>query len=200
MSADLKIDFDENKIDYQRKGISKKDLLARAVGIKSTGLRILDLTAGLAIDAVHLARLGCRVTSLERNPKLYALLEAAWARTHRDDVKSIQFIKADANDYLLEQGENIKENFDVIYYDPMYPEKKKTALPRKEMQIFRELVGEDVDSEEVLKAGLKSQIRRLVMKRPLKAVLHNTSFQGFHCHLLKGTTVQYQIYTRGKNE
>ena len=200
MDSQLKIDFDKNKIDYQRKGISKKDLLARAVGIKSTGLRVLDLTAGLAIDAVHLARLGCQVTSLERNPQVFLLLQEAWAKTERSEIKSIRFIHADAQKYLFECAEKVKDDFDVIYYDPMYPEKKKKSLPRKEMQVFRDWVGDDLDADEVIEVGLKSLIRRFVIKRPLKSPLHKTSAEGFHAHLLKGTTVQYQIYTRGKNE
>ena len=54
----------------------------------------------------------------------------------------------------------------------MYPEKtgsKKSALPRKEMRIFKEVVGEDLDSDEFLKWALKTAKERVVVKRSLSA-------------------------------
>ncbi len=196
----LEIDFDKNKVDYHRKNISKKDILIRAVGFKSSLWRVLDLTAGLGIDAVHLASMGCQVTSLERNPVLWFLLRQAQLRTQRSEIKAIRFLSKDANDFLQENLLEISNEFDVIYYDPMYPEKKKSALPRKEMQAFRSLVGADQDAEKVIQAGLESGIRRFVIKRPLKLPLQEYTREGYTFHNLEGTTVQYQVYVRGKNE
>lgn len=196
----LKIDFDENKMDYQRKNISRKNILARALGIKGPGLRVLDLTAGLGIDAVHLAKLGCRVVSLERNALLFFLLQQAQLKTEQAEIKGIEFHLCDAHQFLLEQGEKIKKNFDVIYYDPMYPEKKKSALPRKEMQAFRQLVGEDDDAQDIRQLCFRSKINRFVMKRPLRSSEKEKKEVGFAEHLLKGTTIQYQVFIRGKDE
>lgn len=192
-SQSLTIDFDNNKVDYQRKNISRKNILAKAIGLKSATLRVLDLTAGLGIDAIHLALLGCDVVSLERNSDLFVLLEQAWKNSKRPEVKKIQFIHADAKKFLAAQGSDLQKNFDVIYYDPMYPEKKKTALPRKEMQIFRKLVGSDSDIDEVIECVLSTSVKRFVVKRPKNAEILNLKPKPI---LFAGTTVQYQVFLK----
>jgi 16S rRNA (guanine1516-N2)-methyltransferase len=52
----------------------------------------------------------------------------------------------------------------------MYPSKKKSALARKEMRIFKDLVGEDLDSTLFLEWALKTATERVVIKRPLEAL------------------------------
>ena len=193
MSEGFAIDFDNNKMDYQRKNISKKNILAKAIGLKSSPLRVLDLTAGLGIDAVHMSMLGCKVVSLERNPTLFALLDQAWKNSTRPEVKKIQFLHADAKEFLTSQGSNLQKDFDVIYYDPMYPEKKKTALPRKEMKMFRELIGSDNDIDEVVECAIGTQIRRIVVKRPKNAETLKLRQKPI---LFAGTTVQYQVFLK----
>ncbi len=185
------IDFDNNKIDYQRKNISKKNILAKAIGLKSTPTRVLDLTAGLGIDAIHLSMLGCEVVSLERNPDLFVLLDQAWKNSVRPEVKKIKFLQADARAFLTSHGSTLQENFDVIYYDPMYPEKKKSALPRKEMKMFRELVGSDNDIDEVIELVLQMGFKRFVIKRPNNAEILNLKQKPI---VFSGTTVQYQVF------
>ncbi len=187
------IDFDNNKIDYQRKNISKKNILAKAIGLKSTPLRVLDLTAGLGIDAIHLSLLGCDVVSLERNPDLFVLLNQAWKKSERHEVKKIQFIQADAKEFLISRGSSLHKNFDVVYYDPMYPDKKKSALPRKEMKMFRELVGSDSDIDEVIESVLQMGFKRFVIKRPKNAEILNLIRKPI---VFSGTTVQYQVFLK----
>lgn len=190
-SKDLVIDFDNNHIDYQRKNISKKNILAKAIGYKSAPYRVLDLTAGLGIDAVHLSMLGCQVTSLERNKDLFHLLETAQLKSMRPEIKQIQFVFADAKDFIKR---GLAKNFDVIYYDPMFPEKKKSALPRKEMKLFRELVGNDSDIVEVINLALKENIKRLVVKRPKKAELLLSLDKKINVLEFDGTTISYQVF------
>lgn len=50
---------------------------------------ILDLTAGLGIDAVFLSQLGFQVTSIERNPLLVFLLQEAQKKTNREEIKKL---------------------------------------------------------------------------------------------------------------
>ncbi|MEK6772542.1 MAG: class I SAM-dependent methyltransferase [Bdellovibrionota bacterium] len=193
----FEINFDQNKMDYQRKNVSKKNILAKAIGLKTKGLCVLDLTAGLAIDAVHLTQLGCKITSLERNPVLHFLLSQAQKKSSRAEIKNIDFLLADAGHFLLEQGQMIAEKFDVIYYDPMFPEKKKSALPRKEMQVFRQLVGEDADTKDVIDASLQTRVKRFVVKRPLRSTLEKKVDPNVSVITYKGNTVQYQAYLQG---
>ena len=58
---------------------------------------------------------------------------------------------------------------DVIYLDPMFPHRDKSALVKKEMQVFRTVVGDDDDSPALLKAALAVATYRVVVKRPRKA-------------------------------
>jgi len=55
---------------------------------------------------------------------------------------------------------------DVIYLDPMFPSRSKTAQVKKEMQFFHDIVGPDTDSEELLLKALSCAKKRIVVKRP----------------------------------
>lgn len=82
---------------------------------------------------------------------------------------------------------------DVIYYDPMYPEKlgsKKSALPRKEMQIFKQIVGEDHDSFEFISWAKSIAKERVVVKRSLaaKPIMPNPTAS------YEGKSTRYDMY------
>lgn len=196
MKHQLKIDFDENKKDYFRKDLSKKNLIARAMGLSAGVKNILDLTAGLGIDAVHLSCLGCVVTSLERNDLIFELLQQALQKTRRPELQKLVFIHVDAKEFL----KTTSDKFDAIYFDPMYPEKKKSSLPRKEMQMFKELVGIDSDIEKVLDLCWQQDVKRVVLKRPLTAELITCTRPLFQKNPItfKGTTVRYDVYIKRK--
>ncbi|MEQ1723581.1 MAG: class I SAM-dependent methyltransferase [Pseudobdellovibrio sp.] len=162
------INFVDNKQNYHKQKASiKSELISKALGTGRYGLNILDLSAGLGIDSVFLAQLGYSVTALERNPLIYlALNEAAKLAADAGLNLSLKFEFAEALAYL----QNNKITADVIYFDPMFPQKEKSALPRQEMVFFKNLVGQDADAEEVLAAALSVKgIKRVVVKRPLKA-------------------------------
>jgi 16S rRNA (guanine1516-N2)-methyltransferase len=63
---------------------------------------------------------------------------------------------------VLEQAPDV----DVIYFDPMYEEANGKVSPRKEMRIFRSLVGKDIDALSVFHQALGMKPKRLVIKRP----------------------------------
>lgn len=185
----LQINFDVNKVNYFRKNLSKKnDLLAKALGILKGNNKVLELGAGLGIDTVHMASLGCKVTSIERNPIIYFLLQEALVSSNRPELKSIQFLNLDAKDYLNAIEPN---TFDVIYFDPMYPHKKKSALPKQEMLIFRDLVGDDMDSGSVLHLALQ-KAKRVVVKRPVNA----DPIQSPVTHSFVGKSVRFDVYSK----
>ncbi len=186
---ELSIDFDDNKKDYARKNKQGgQELLIKALSGEKKCRNILDLTAGLAIDAVFLSQCDFQVTALERNPVLYFLLTQALENTQRSDLSELRFIHSDSAQFL----KNLTEDhfYQVAYFDPMYPDKKKTALPRKEMQIFKELVGRDADSQEVLQLALSKNFQRVIVKRPLKSEFLLPGV----IHSFKGTTVRYDLY------
>ncbi len=162
----LKFDFDQNKSDYHRTSRKTQEPVIKALGY-SQGIRhVLDLTMGLAIDSVFFAQHGFQVTSIERNPLLHYLAKSSQAVSHMPELKRIEFIQSDAISFLKTHS---FQNPTSAYFDPMYPHKKKSALPRQEMVLFRSLVGADEDSNQTLEAILKHDFQRVVVKRPLRA-------------------------------
>jgi len=174
----------------------KNELIAKAIGLSKGLTKVLDVTAGLGMDAVVMARLGCQVRAIERSKEVYQLLQDAHARALQDErtqewAHRLEFLYADSIVYLKDLSS--KERPEVIYLDPMFPEKKKSALPRKEMVLFRSLVGEDLDSEELLKQALKVATKRVIVKRPLKA---KPLLEEPH-HRFEGKSVRYDLYLIG---
>ncbi len=183
----LQLDFAHNHLDYKRNHRGKSELIAKALGIQKSGMKVLDLSFGLGIDAIFLSQLGCHVTAVERHPLLFALIRESLKKSQINiDVRF-----GDSGAFV--QNISAAEKFDVVYFDPMYPEKKKSALPRKEMVFFRDLVGADLDADQVLQKVLMIPNQRIVVKRPLKA----PSLQGQVIHQFVGKTVRYDLY-KGK--
>ena len=89
--------------------------------------------------------IGAEVTLVERHPVLFTLLEDAH-RMAMDDaflnkaVSRIQLVFSDSAHYL-EQQAKLNKVFDVVYLDPMFPQRdqnqqaeKKQAQVKKQMQ------------------------------------------------------------------
>ncbi len=109
-------------------------MIAKAVGIaQGVRPRVLDATAGLGKDAFVLASLGCEMSLIERQPLIAALLEDGLARAAEDfDVAPIvarmKLLKGNSIEVMRNwQGEPPQ----VIYLDPMFPHREKTALVKK---------------------------------------------------------------------
>ncbi len=185
----FEIDFDQDHIHYRQKQIGKKNLLARALGIEKGMTKVADLSCGLARDAVLLSQLGFQVMAYERNSILWQMLVEAQSLSARPEVQKIQFNNENSLDVLrgLSVAEMQSQSF---YFDPMFPETKKEALPKKEMQIFRELVGPDIDSIEVVKMAAEIKVSRFVIKRPRKA---SPLFEKPR-YCLEGNLIRYDVY------
>ncbi|MBX3039776.1 MAG: class I SAM-dependent methyltransferase [Bdellovibrionaceae bacterium] len=185
----LVIDFDAAGPDYHRKAIKgKQELLARAVGSRQGVRRVLDLSAGLAQDAVFLSQLGFEVTAVERHPLLAFLLSEAKRKTSRPELRTLNFLWSEASALVTA---DFLSKFDAVYFDPMYPSKKKSALPRQEMLLFRGLVGKDEDAGAIVEKLVGIFSGRLVIKRPLEAppLIRPT-------HSFSGKTVRYDVTVR----
>lgn len=166
------VDFIAGQAAYRRRfGGGRRQPLAKAVGLKGGAtLTVVDATAGLGQDAFVLANLGCIVTLVERSPLIAALLQNGLQRAARDAEigvmvnQGMQVIVADSRHYL--QSLAASQRPQVIYLDPMYPHRQKSALVKKEMRLLRELVGEDEDASELLMTALACAKQRVVVKRP----------------------------------
>lgn len=165
------VDFVQGAVDYRRRhGNSRREAIARAAGIKGAKPpSVLDVTAGLGRDGFILASLGCKVQLVERSPVVAALLEDGLRRAGEADGAA-GIIRQRLN---LIVGNGLKilntwqgEKPEVVYIDPMYPHRGKSALVKKEMRLIRLLVGDDEDSDALLRAALAVASRRVVVKRP----------------------------------
>lgn len=192
------VDFVAGALGFRaRHGSRNKEPLARAVGLKGAAVpTVLDATAGLGRDAFVLAALGCQVSLVERSPIIAALLRDGIVRALADrDTQAIaQRMQPRVGDAVAIM-EHIAERDrpDVIYLDPMYPHRSKSALVKKEMRLLRALVGEDLDAPRVLETALHVACKRVVVKRPRLAA----SLPGIApSHTLLGNTTRFDIYLR----
>lgn len=176
----------------ERTGVGlKTDLFARALGHKKTlrGLTALDLTAGLGRDSFHLVTLGYDVTSIERHSEICKALKHAMLALEAS--KRFQVVNAEAREFL-----RTCEMFDIIYFDPMFPEKKKSASPGKESQLLQALaVGDSVaDEQEILDLALAKARKRVVVKRPKQApAIREPAL------VQSGKSIRYDVYFPGDN-
>lgn len=191
--------FLQGKVKHRQQfGGGQGQMIAKAVGLKS-GVRpmVLDATAGLGGDAFVLASLGCELTLLEASPWVAELLEAALIEAQgADELPDIQTVaqrmrlyKTDAITWLKQHDESVA---DVIYLDPMYPHRDKSALVKKEMRAFHELLGVADNNAELLAQALNKARYRVVVKRPRKG----EAIAGPAPNLvLEGKSSRYDIYT-----
>ena len=132
---------------------------------------MLDLTAGWGVDGYTLARHGQRVTLIEQNALIQAIVAHSLAQLAADPVGSkfagrLSIEAIDAKRYLQNLPED--HEFDCIYLDPMFPAHKSTAKPAKEMQILQALT-ENTDLEACFELALKQARKRVVVKRSARA-------------------------------
>ena len=159
----IEIDRELNRHEQYFKSSSlKSELLAKAIGIKGGERpRVLDLTAGMLGDTLLFLSFGCEVWASERHPVIKFLIETAMRNAQHPKLLRFHFLPGDAEGVLLNPPET-----EVIYYDPMYEDASSKTSPRKEMRIFRNLVGKDQDAEIIFKAALNLKPKRLIVKRP----------------------------------
>ncbi|MFP4472450.1 MAG: class I SAM-dependent methyltransferase [Candidatus Omnitrophota bacterium] len=168
----LCVNFLEGKAWYRLRFARGKEAVVRAVGIrKGERPSVLDATAGLGRDAFVLAASGCRVYMVERSPRIALLVFDALRRARQDPAigawvdERLSIACQDSCDMLS----SLPFSLDVIYLDPMFPERKKSARVKKDMQILQELIGPDQDADLLLKKSLSAADKRVVVKRPSAA-------------------------------
>ncbi len=192
----LYVDFSSPALNYRRKaGGGKKQLLAKAVGIKgSYRPEILDATAGLGTDGFILACLGCKVHWLERSKVVAALLQDGFMRflqQHKEAQLELKLTVTDAISYFNAQPSS--ETPDVIYLDPMFPERNKAALGKQAMRILQQVAGADEDAPLLLQTALQHAKNRVVVKRPRLAPMIAGRKPDI---VFTGKSSRFDVYTR----
>lgn len=209
----IRCDFVGGAAGHRRHyGGGKSQAVARAIGFRSkSDPRVTDLTAGLGQDAFVLAGLGAQVTLVERNPIVYQLLRdglnrAALAAGDDPELATVlarmrledcqdgrQWLQRQGGQrHIAATGAPITATPDVIYLDPMFPQRNKSAGVKKAMAAFHRLVGTDEDAGELLPAALAEARHRVVVKRPAKAPYLFDQAPSFS---LTGKSVRFDIYT-----
>ncbi len=173
---------------------SPREPLASAIGLAKGRPTVLDATAGLGRDAMVLAVLGCKVTAVDRCAVLGVMLRDALQRAATNpELKQvirdrIRLVVRDAREVLA--GTSGEEAPEVVYLDPMYSPRKKSALPKKEMRLLRRLVGDDPDA-----GALPESARRVARARvggtrtPRAPPLAPTPTMSY-----KGKIARYDVY------
>ncbi|MDP7008033.1 MAG: class I SAM-dependent methyltransferase [Phycisphaerales bacterium] len=170
--------------------LSKKQPLSKAIGAQNTS--VVDVTAGFCKDAAILALSGYHVTAIERSPLVSVLLRDALRRAEED----VELWSAIGGRLKVVEGESKQildhlENVDVVFLDPMFPDKrKKSALPPGHIQILSHIVGKDEDATELFRKAMQMQLNRVVVKRPNYAPPMQDQPVSVH----KGKQVRYEVY------
>ena len=177
--AFVKVDFSSGRIRYRHQHLQgRNELIAKAIGWKQGNIfQVFDTTAGLGKEAFLIAALGCHVTLFERHPTISTLLKEGLERGASDPdiapiIARMRLIDCCSLAYL--QQVSIQEVPDVIYCDPMFEPRTKSAAVKKDMQLLQSLVGQDMDATELVNCAFNIAKKRVVVKRahyapPLKA-------------------------------
>lgn len=169
-----------------------RELLVKAVRVRGVEeIRVFDATAGLGEDSMLLAAAGFSVTMCESDPVIAALL-ADGLRCAVDDpvlsgiVGRMSLVEGDSIEILP----SLTEAPDVIYLDPMFPARTKSAAVKKKFQLLHRLESPCADEASLMDAALAAHPRKIVVKRPIKAPV----LAGVRpSHSISGKAVRYDV-------
>jgi hypothetical protein len=169
----------EKELLYHQKFFHKHSYLsqplARALGLKNLKQQALnkeefwvwDIGGGMLGDSLLMKSFGIGGLIIsERNPICGALIVNALKRT---PVSNMIFHYSEGIDLIHSMVNDIK--IKAIFYDPMFEKKSEKSKPQKAMQVFRQVLGEDQDQENLIQKiliNLPTQ-KRLVLKRSIKS-------------------------------
>ncbi len=212
---ELRGDF-SRMIPRLRQGALQRELLVKAARVKGVDApTAVDATAGLGEDSLLLAAAGFEVTLCECDPVIAALLQDTLRRSADDPqlasaVARMHVVCGDSKEVLrsfaaggdgagscgfatdgalrgLATGGTPP---DVVYLDPMFPGRTKSAAVKKKFQLIHHLERPcDPREEELLvEAALAAHPRKVVIKRPIKGAY----LAGIKpSHSLSGKAVRY---------
>ena len=169
-----------------------RELLVRAARVRGVeSPTAVDATAGLGEDSLLLAAAGFAVTLFEQDPVIAALLRDALERAANepqlaDIVARMTLVEGDSVAGLRELGFSP----DVVFLDPMFPERTKSAAVKKKFQLLHHLERPCDNEEELLDAALAAHPRKVVIKRPLKGPRLAGAKPS---HSLAGKAVRYDV-------
>jgi len=189
---------EKGRFGKQKTALNASELVRRAAdttelqracfaGKASATVQVLDLFAGWGMDACMLAAAGAGVTCVELQPAMVALLRDVTRRVEARVAQRLTVVHGDALSYLdaLRPGQA-----DVIYLDPMFPSRNKTALPNKRLQWLAQLTSSDTVALDALidKARVKTRDKVVLKRRRKDPVIGTPARQ------ISGSSVRYDVY------
>lgn len=172
-----------------------RELLVRAARVRGAETPVaVDATAGLGEDSLLLAATGFSVIMYEKDPVIAALLQDSLVRAAAVPelapiVARMELVKGDSIAGLRELAASGPAP-DVVFLDPMFPERTKSAAVKKKFQLLHRLERPCDDEAELLEAALAARPRKVVVKRPPKGPLLAGARPS---HQLCGKAVRYDV-------
>lgn len=195
----LWVDFDSAR-SQKRSQFSGRELLIQAARIRGVEQPLLiDATAGLGRDGFLFAAHGFRVQMIEANPVVAALLADGLERASRLPhlaaiTDRIRLVVGNSVDILA----TLQEQPAVIYLDPMFPLRTKSAKVKQDLRLLQLLDQHDRAPESLLAEALRTGAKKVVVKRPLKGPFLADQPPAY---TLKGKAVRFDVYLgSGKKE
>lgn len=188
------VDFIHGKTGFRFLRANHEMIVKAVSGRSKEPLSVVDATAGLGRDSFILAAAGFSVVAIERHAAIACMLldglDRAGFSSEGALVAERIMVKIGAAHQLLMTFPEDQQP-DVIYLDPMFPERMKNALVKKEMRLFRDVVGEDLDAEALLGVALQVAKKRVVVKRPRKSESVAGRKPGYQ---LMGKSSRFDVY------
>lgn len=157
-----------------------RDLLLRALPAGAAGLTVVDATAGWGGDAGVMAAAGAEVVMIERIPALALVLGDAVERWRAAGAVAATRLRVEVGEARLRLAR--RPSVDVVYLDPMFPDRGRTTTSAAPVRWLRELERRCVapapladgassdavgDDAALLAAAQRGARRRVVVKRGL---------------------------------
>ena len=188
----LRVDFTTFKNLHRIKN-PHKELLIQAIKIrKKIPCTVVDATGGLGRDAFLLAAAGCEVDVFEQNSFIGALLADGLKRAALTPQTAHigNRIRLHIQNTVKHIGE-LPVAPEVVYLDPMFPERAKSAKVKQNLRILRYIEGDQGKEQALFAAAWNIKPRKIVVKRPLKSI---PLCEIPPTYTLKGKAIRFDVY------
>jgi 16S rRNA (guanine1516-N2)-methyltransferase len=191
---ELRADF-AHMLPRIKQGRLQQELLVRAARVRGEDAPVaVDATAGFGEDSLLLAAAGFTVHLFECNAVIAALLADALERAAAESelAPAVSRMHLHVGDSISGMSDLCAQGVEphVVYLDPMFPGRTKSAAVKKKFQLLHHLEQPCADEEALMQAALACASRKVVVKRPVKGPLLAGAKPSSQ---LKGKAVRYDI-------
>ena len=134
---------------------------------------VLDAERQVLVIVAAGLKAGFHVQLFEHDPVIAALLADGLARAAADPqlapiASRMRLTCGDSVQALTARASMDVAKPDVVYLDPMFPARQKSAAVKKKFQLLHHLEAPCTDEEGLLRAAIACGPRKVVIKRPAK--------------------------------